>query len=132
MKKTLLLSSLLLLTLLAATLTSCGDDAPAGNPRNVKFELTGTYTGTVLIAHTLADGGTQSFTGLSLPFTKEVVYQSSVMAIGFSGSGETSQSNLAGKTVTIKIYSNGKEVRTGNATADSNGILMFPTLTYTF
>lgn len=113
---------------------SCSEDsaAPANKSRNVKFEMTGSYTGKILVAHTLANGGTQAFSDIRLPWTKEVVYENTVGGIGFSGSGEISLSNVPGQSVTINIYSDNKIVKTGSASVDSNQILLLPSLSFVF
>jgi hypothetical protein len=80
----------------------------------------------------LANGGTQSFSDIKLPWTKEVVYESNVGGLGFSGNGEISLSNVPGQTVTINIYSDGRVVKTGTASVDSNKVLILPTLTFMF
>jgi hypothetical protein len=113
---------------------SCSKDSttPSNKSRNVKFELTGSYTGKITVAYTLANGGTQAFSDITLPWTKEVVYESSVAGLGFSGNGEISLSNVSGQTVTIKIYSGDNVVKTGSATVDSNKVLSFPSFSYLF
>jgi hypothetical protein len=114
--------------------SGCSKDSvtPVNKSRNVKFELIGTYTGKVTVAHTLANGGTQVFSDITLPWTKEVVYESSVLGLGFSGSGDVSLSNVPGQSVTINIYSDNKIVKTGSASVDSNQVLLFPSLTFLF
>ncbi len=133
MKKKLLFSVLLLLSL-TIYLSSCGGNSdPALNKsRNIKYEMIGSYTGKITVAYTLANGGTQSFSDIKLPWTKEVVYESTVGGLGFSGNGEISLSNVPGQSVTINIYSDGRVVKTGSASVDSDKVLILPTLTFTF
>jgi hypothetical protein len=133
MKKNLLIP-VLLLFLSGIYLSSCSDgsDPTPNKSRNIKFEMIGSYTGKIIVAHTLANGGTQAFSDITLPWTKEVVYESSVLGLGFSGSGEVSLSNVPGQSVTINIYSDNKIVKTGSASVDSNQVLLFPSLTFLF
>jgi hypothetical protein len=132
--KIVLFTAVLLLLSLNLFLTSCGDDDPApdNKSRNVKFELTGTYTGKVDVTYTLANGGIQSFSDIQLPWTKELVYENDVLGLAFTGSGEISAANVPGQTVNIKIYSNNNVVKTGSATVDNNQVLVFPALSYLF
>ena len=113
---------------------SCSKDSvtPNNKSRNVKFELTGNYTGNITVAYTLANGGTQAFSDIRLPWAKEIVYENSVGGLGFSGNGEISLSNVQGQTVTINIYSDNKVVKTGSASVDSNQVLILPTLSFVF
>jgi hypothetical protein len=126
--------SISFLLLFNLVMSSCSTDSatPTNKSRNVKFELTGNYTGKITVAYTLANGGTQAFSDIKLPWTKEVVYESTVGGLGFSGNGEISLSNVPGQTVTINIYSDNKVVKTGSASVDSNQILILPTLTFMF
>lgn len=134
MKRKLSLSTGFFLLLLNLLFISCSKDSvtPNNKSRNVKFELTGNYTGNITVAYTLANGGTQAFSDIRLPWTKEIVYENSVGGLGFSGSGEISLSNVPGQTVTINIYSDNKVVKTGSASVDSNQILILPTLSFVF
>jgi len=133
MKKNHLLYVLFLFSL-AVYLSSCGDDSdPTPNSsRNIKYEMVGSYTGKITVAYTLANGGTQAFSDIRLPWTKEIVYENSVGGLGFSGSGEVSLSNVPGQTVTINIYSDNKVVKTGSASVDSNQILILPAFSFIF
>lgn len=123
-----------LLLLLTLFFIGCSKDSvvPANRSRNVKFELIGNYTGKITVAYTLANGGTQAFSDIRLPWTKEIVYENTVAGLGFSGSGEISLSNVPGQTVTINIYSDNKVVRAGSASVDSNQILLLPSLSFVF
>lgn len=135
MKKLLPSITVIILISTGWLLVSCGsddNDPSPDNSRNITYELTGNYTGKIIVAYTLANGGTQSFSDIRLPWTKEVMYESSVFAIAFSGSGEVSLANVPGQTVNINIYSDGKVVRSGSATVDSNQVLIFPTLSFQF
>lgn len=135
MKKLLMLLCSLFLITSTLFLSACGDSdgsTPSNKSRNVKYELTGTYAGKVTVAYTLANGGIQAFSDIRLPWTKEVIYESSVSAIVFSGNGDVSLDNVPGQTVTVNIYSDNKIVKTGSASVSSDKILALPNLTYLF
>jgi hypothetical protein len=138
MKKTPLMITLLALFIIAIAATSCkkddapGTPAPSTNARKIKYEITGPYINKLLLAFTEISGGLESVT-TALPWTKEITYSSSVGGIGIGGNSQIpAVSSDAGKVITIKIYSGGKLVKTSTATADANGIINFPTITYIF
>jgi hypothetical protein len=135
MKKLLILFCSLFLITSILFLSACGDgdsSNPSNKSRNVKYELTGSYTGKITVVYTLANGGIQAFSDIQLPWTQEVIYESSVQAIAFSGNGDVSLDNVPGQTVNIKIYSDNKVVKSGSASVSSDKILILPTLTYLF
>jgi hypothetical protein len=135
MKNLFLPSTAFLLISSFLILSSCsGSDGvtPSTKSRNVKYELTGSYTGKITVAYTLANGGTQGFPDITLPWTKEIVYESSVLAIAFSGNGDISLDNVPGQTVNINIYSDNKVVKSGSASVSSDKILILPTFSYLF
>lgn len=139
MKKRNLMISLLALFILAMASTSCKKEnpnnntsTPSTNKRVVKYEITGAISNKLLLAFTEISGGLDNVT-TSLPWTKEITYSTTVAGIGIGGNTEIPPVlSDAGKTITIKIYSGGKLVKTGIATADAKGIINLPTLTYTF
>lgn len=120
--------------LLTAGLTACSkdDDNPAPSPRNVKYEITGNYTGhlTVIINDNVS--GNEVFTVTSLPWTKEKTYTANVAGIGIGGQSVVANPGLPGQTVTVKIYSGGTQVRTGTVTCDANGVVTLPSHAYLF
>jgi hypothetical protein len=126
-------SFLFLIGLISFTIAGCkkDDDGPGNNGnKNVKYEISGNFTGkfTVLISdHT---SGTQTFSDVAVPWSKEVSYGSNVIAVGF-GAGMTAYGS-AGQTAVLKIYVNGSVVKQSNATAGSNGEITLPALAHNF
>ena len=69
---------------------SNGDDAkPNNTSRTLQFEITGNFSGNIIASYTGANGNTINEQVLSLPWTKEVIYNTTVAAavIGVSGNG---------------------------------------------
>ncbi|NOT74967.1 MAG: hypothetical protein HOP08_08555 [Cyclobacteriaceae bacterium] len=134
MIRSLMFSVTFLTIVLGFCMASCKNDneVTPNKSRNIRYELKGTYTGKMTVVYTLANGGTQAFSDIRLPWTMEVAYENSVGGIGFGGNGDVSLSNVPGQTVSINIYSDNKVVKTGSATVDSNQVLLLPSLAYVF
>lgn len=109
---------------------SCKKDNESPNPKAVKYEITGSFSGKLTIVYSDNVNGNTTLTGVSLPWSKEVNLGSNVLAIGIGGQGATA--GVAGQTATLKIYVAGKVVKSSNATAGANGEILIPTLAYTF
>lgn len=88
--------------LLILLIFSCIKDKDNNNnSRIVTYELTGNYTGVKFASYTTTTGGTANETVATLPWTKEITYNSSVTAVAFaiSGNGGTTGQQL---TLVIK------------------------------
>jgi hypothetical protein len=96
------------------------DKKPDTASRNIRYEISGNFTGTALIAsYTTAGGGTNNDPITSLPWTKEITYATNVAAaiIAISGNG-----GVAGQKVTIVVKRGGSQVGTPiDAVADASG-----------
>lgn len=126
--------SLALLFAITFTLISCkkDDDAPQTSSRNVKYEITGNYTGKLDIVTTTNTAAMVSYNGVLVPWTKEITYPNTVMGVGIGGNSSSGNVGVAGQTITLKVFSGGKLLYTKSATADVNGILGFPTYAFVF
>lgn len=116
MKKIFFASTLFGLSLLFA---SCSKDKESnGNSRQIKYEITGNFTGSLTAAFSTANGGQTAESVSGLPWTKEINYEASVSnaAMGVAGAG-----GVAGQTITVKVYSGGSLKSTTPATASSSG-----------
>ncbi|WP_166437134.1 MmpS family transport accessory protein [Niastella caeni] len=125
--------SVLSLALFAIILPGCKKDKDNNNTpsnRNVKYELTGNFTGKFSLIIIDNESGSQTLNNVSLPWSKEITYSNKVTAISI-GAAATTQ-GAAGQTVVMKIYSNGNVVKTTNATAGSSGELTLPGLGHSF
>jgi hypothetical protein len=96
----------------------------------VKYELSGTFTGKFTVIITDNESGTLVIDNVSIPWSKEVTYDTRVIAVGIGASATTYGS--AGQTALLKIYSGGSVVKTTNGTADQNGALSLPALAHSF
>jgi len=103
--------------------TSCSDDdsGSANNSREIKYEITGNFSGDLTAAYTTASGGATTAEITSLPWDLEITAAPDVQAVAFSvqGSGGTQ-----GQQIEVKIYQGGREVSSVEATASSDGILV--------
>ena len=132
--KNLLLSAVIISVLFM--LTACKkdkDDGGGQSNRKIKFEITGNYTGKLTVAYTTSNGGTESATINSLPWTKEITYNSTVGGIGIGGGTDVPGLGIAGQTVTVKIFPGGRAVVSGTpAITQANGIVNLPNVVYQF
>ncbi|HJV18417.1 MAG TPA: MmpS family transport accessory protein [Sediminibacterium sp.] len=114
-------------------LYSCKKDnggATPGNSRNIKYEITGNFTGKLDVLYSNNANGNTAVTDVVLPWSKEILYGSNVITIGIGAQGKTA--GTPGQTATIKIYSNGIVVKTSTATAGALGEIVLPTIAYGF
>lgn len=95
------------------------DDSTNNNSSRVlKYEISGSYSGSVVASYTTATGGTVNETVTVLPWSKEITYASNVSAaiIAISGNGGT-----AGQQVTVTVKRGGTQVSSTTATAGNAG-----------
>ncbi|WP_306354146.1 hypothetical protein [Flavobacterium sp. '19STA2R22 D10 B1'] len=134
MKKS-ILKSIGIIAVVVMSLTSCSssdDDNGGGgnaNQRNVKFEVTGNFTGDLSATFIVASGGAVSEDLPSLPWIKEITYEPSVSGTGISVGGT---GGVAGQTLTVKIFSGGTLISTTPATANNNGTVTISAPSYIF
>ena len=120
---------LLITFCLLSVFYSCSkDDAESPTSRNVKYEITGNFTGDFIVVYTNASGATENVNIQSLPWTKEITLQNNVKGVGFSANGLTSP----GKTSTSNLYVGGSLKQTANQTSSADGVIIFGTLSYVF
>lgn len=90
-------------------LSSCKkdkDNKPNTSSRTLRYEVTGNFTGSVIASYTTAAGSTAN-DPITLPWTKEINYATSVTAaiILVTGNG-----GVAGQKVTVVIKRGGSQV----------------------
>ena len=111
---------------LLAVFSGCSsdDDRPAPQSRNIKYEITGNYSGRLTVAYADEGGNSQIINVSSLPWSKSLTIEKEVSAIaiaannsGVSGPGEI------GETITLKIYRNDVVVEESTTTALENGFI---------
>ena len=131
-----ILNCLVFLSLSIMLLTSCkkedNDDNNRQNERKVKYELSGNFTGKLLVVTSTNSGQLQQFNAVALPWTKELTYDKNVLGAGISLRTENDNKGIAGQTLTLKVFLNGQLKDTKPATADVNGIVNMTTSFYTF
>ncbi|RYJ39263.1 MULTISPECIES: hypothetical protein [Flavobacterium] len=128
-----ILKTLAIVMTLAFTAVSCSSDnddnnsAPAS--RDVKYEITGNYTGQLDVTYMEKSGAPLIEDVPSLPWTKEFTADadSDGALVHTSGYG-----GVAGQTVTAKVYVGGKVVSELTGKADSEGIIVVHPKTYIF
>lgn len=120
------------LTFLAVFTTSCRDDDDEPATHTLKFEIKGTYTGSLVATltyggETSAEGGSEDIA--KLPWNKEVEV-TGAYAMGI-GAMTWNKSGKKGETAIIKMYVDGKEVKSTTATADADGDIFSNAIQYT-
>ena len=105
------------------TFASCDKDSDNDNPgntsRNIRYEVTGNFTGTFSAAYTPTSGGVTSEDFTALPWSKEITYAAGVSgaSIGVSGTG-----GVAGQKAQLIIKRGGTQIGTPiEQTAGSSG-----------
>lgn len=113
-------------------LVSCSkdDDSPKGSDsRKVKYEITGTATGTFDFSYITASGAATNEQPTSIPWSKEIVIQAGVTGVYFNSSVFSA---TPGKTITSKIYVGGVEKKSETATVQPDGTAIIAGLAYVF
>jgi hypothetical protein len=125
-------SSILSLLLLVTSMAGCKKDKDDNNNnnRNVKYEITGNFSGKLDIIIGDNESGYQTIYNVAVPWSKEVIYKSSVISVGLGIASATE--GAAGQTAVLKIYSGGNVVKSANGTATSDGYLVIPPLSHSF
>jgi hypothetical protein len=128
-------SALLIFTVITFSSCSNSDDNSNNstpNNRNVRYEITGNYTGHFLMVYNDNVSGNTSVTVTALPWIKNITYTPNVIGIGIGGNTVIGNQGIAGQTATLKIYSGDTTVATVSSTADVNGVINFQPLSYVF
>lgn len=105
------------LTLLFLQSCSSNEATPSGS-RAIKYEITGDYSGNIVVAAIVANGSFDTFEVKKLPWIYEFTADNSVTQVGASAAGNASKD---GQKATFKIYVGGKEVSSGAGTAILGG-----------
>ena len=120
-----------LILLFVFSILSCDDDegAPAANKRNVRFEVTGNFSGTMDATFITESGGGTNEMVTSLPWTKEINYAATVPSMSILVGG---YDGVGGQSITLKVFAGGKLVSSTPGTANSNGIVAITSPPYVF
>ena len=107
---------------LAFTFLSCSNDnSSSNNSRDFRYEISGNYTGGTTIVYYVANGSTSTEEDDTLPWTKEVTYESNVQGIAIVASPVVAKPGISGQTLTLKVYRGNKLIKESTATVLSNG-----------
>lgn len=119
----------LYLAILVLLLACSKDDPTPTKSRDIKFEITGNFSGTIDATFITASGGATNESITSLPWTKSIVYQSTVSGttITLGGGG-----GVAGQTLKVKVFAGGSVVSETPGVANSSGIIVIASPTYVF
>lgn len=129
-----ILKTLAIVLTLAFTVGSCSSDNDNDNnsgssSRDVKYEVTGNYTGTLSVTYIEAGGAPLIEDITKLPWTKEFTAKADSNGASVSTSG---YGGVKGQTLTGKIYIGGKVVKELTATATEDGIIVLMPGSYVF
>jgi len=131
--KSIFKTAALVLTL-AFTAVSCSsdddNDSGAGSgSRDVKYEITGNYTGDLDVTYLEKSGAALNEDVDALPWTKEFTANADSPGASFQTSGN---GGVKGQTLTGKVYVGGKVVKELTATATEDGIIVLIPSSYVF
>jgi hypothetical protein len=110
-------------------LSSCGKDDTPAKSRDIKFEITGNFSGQLDATYITASGGATNESITSLPWTKSITYTATALSTNMTVGGG---GGVAGQTLTIKVFAGGALVSTTPGTANSSGIVVVATPSYVF
>lgn len=118
----------ILVVIFASSCSKDDDNTSTADSRNVKYEITGNAIGTYDATYITGSGSGANEIPASLPWSKEIVVQNSLIPVSFSSAviGAT-----PGKTITAKIYVGGVVKKEQTATVQSDGRAIIAGLTYT-
>lgn len=111
----------LLVAFMALTSCSSDDDKGSTGSREIKYEVTGNYSGEKLDITYTENGGGASTEAFDLPWTKTFTAASDTYGGGFSVMGIDAQ---PGEKVMLNVYLGGNLKKSQEATANSEGIIV--------
>lgn len=136
MKKVFQISSIILLIFM---LFSCSKNdnndttiSPVANPREVKYEVKGNYLGQLTAVYYNASGVTVTETVTSLPWSKTLIVDPSVMGVGFTVASVVGAGGQTGQSVTANLYSGSVLKKTATQATDNNGYVNMGGLSIVF
>ena len=125
--------AVILLLLLQACSKSDDDDDNGGTPvnrRNVKFEVSGNFTGTLSATYVNASGGgTNEQITTALPWVKQIAYAATVPSTGITVGGTN---GIGGQSIVLKVFAGGTQISSTPATANPDGTIIVTAPSYVF
>jgi hypothetical protein len=112
----------------------CTDDAPAGNTHQIKYEISGNFSGKLSAVYTSANGNSLIDEAANpLPWSKQITYEAKVMGAGIGvTSSDPAFLGLQGQTITLKISSGKKVIHSQAYTANAMGVISIPSVAFVF
>lgn len=107
------------------------DDGSVPQTRGMRYEITGNYSGEMVVVYSDEGGNQQVAEVESLPWSKSVTIDGDVPVIVLGVSDSVSNPGNEGETVLLKIYRGKSVVEESTVTAISNGYMNF-SMTYEF
>lgn len=131
--KTYFISAIVALGIIAG---ACGKDDDqndgARNQRKVKYEITGNYSGKLLVVTSTNAGNLQQFNNIAVPWTRELEYGKDVLAAGIGLQTADLNVGAPGQSITLKVYLNGQLKANKTIAAGANGEMNSALAMYTF
>ncbi|MEE1961989.1 hypothetical protein V1387_04775 [Allomuricauda taeanensis] len=121
----------LALVIMAALGSCSSDDGSAPQSREMKYEITGNYSGEMVIVYSDEGGNQQIAEAESLPWSKSVTIDGDVSVIVLGASNSVGNPGNEGETILLKIYRGDSVVEESTVTAISDGYMNFA-MTYEF
>lgn len=118
------LKTLAIVLTLAFTVGSCSsdnDNNSGASSRDIKYEVTGNYTGKLSAVYTESSNSGQNVDINSLPWSKDFTASSDTYGAGITVSGF---GGVVDQTITVKIIVGGKVQKETTAKATSDGIIV--------
>lgn len=128
-------NKLFLAVIVSFLLISCSngnDDSTNAPSREIKYEITGTYSGHLDVFYSNEFGDPVSLVVTSLPWSKTITYPSDITVIGITSSSVVTNAGIAGETGSMKIYSGNDLKRSSDKIVGQNELLIFDPLSYNF
>tara|TARA_R110000868_G_scaffold131361_3_gene341397 strand:+ start:3580 stop:3996 length:417 start_codon:yes stop_codon:yes gene_type:complete len=122
------LSIKILITLLCLLTVSCSKNDDSNNSGEktyqIKYELTGTFSGTLIIVYDNEDGVNQVEDNVSLPWSKLITIKTDgSLPIGLSANSEIDGFGNANENMTGKIMIGGIVKKSANVNTTSDGFI---------
>lgn len=131
MKKQLnfIFSSIALVCILqSCTKDDVGSSPNGGGSRAIKYEITGNYSGEMIVVAATNNDDFEVIEVKKLPWKLEFTAKESIKTIVATAQGSTP--GVAGQTATLKTYVGGTEVSSGTGTALSSGFISLTNKVY--
>jgi len=118
-----ILKTLAIVLTLAFTAVSCSsdNDDKGSSSRDIKYEVSGNYSGKISATYTESGNSGQNVDIASLPWSKEFTASADTYGAGITVSGFN---GTPGQTLTVKIIVGGQVKKETTATATSDGIIV--------